>query len=203
MNHTRNSLTRQRGVIAAVWLYFMAAVLLIGAITGLVTAWNVYTKRIEAQGYERGRSETESAYKTRDNAQLTEVIAKLKAAEKRAKDLEDAKSAADNLAVANYQKGVQDGKAKTAAFIADVRAGRIRLSDPGAQTRPSTTVCSGTGQSTSIAATSGGNGEARVNLSAAASGFLLTLTGEADDTARQLAAAQAIIVSDRVLCNAP
>jgi hypothetical protein len=195
-------MNKQRGVIAMIWLV-MAGLIAVGVVlTGLVVAWNSYTTRLDKAGYDRGVAETTAAYQQRDNAQLQAVVAAQKAAEDRAARAERDAATAQSVASANYSKGVKDGQVKTAALVASARAGALRLRDPGRQvgTGP---ACNPVGQATVAAPAAGGDGGAGAQLSAAASEFLLALAGEADDTARQLGAAQAVIVSDRALCNAP
>ena len=194
-------MNKQRGEIAPIWLYLAGAIALVLALTGLVAAWESYTTGLDKKGYDRGVSETESAYKTRDNKQLQAALAAQEAAEDRAAQAEAKADAAAAVASNNYQKGVQDGQKQTDARIAAVGAGTLRLSDPGHQARPSPACGLGIGASSPLTAVSGSDDAAPAGLSAEASGFLLKLTGEADDTARQLALAQARILSDIETCN--
>lgn len=201
---------RQRG-IAIGWLYLIGVVVLLGAITGLVVAWDNYTTGLDEKGYDRGVAESTAAYTKRDNVRLQRVLAELKTAQAKAKALEEQYAAAQATADANYKRGVKDGQAKTAARIAAARAGDLKLRDPGNQggTGPACNPGPAKGETATTAA--GGNaapagqlpGSDGGILSAEASTFLLALTGEADEVVKQLTAAQATIVQDRVLCNSP
>ncbi len=85
------------------------------------------------------------------------------------------------------------------ADVAAVRAGTLVLRDPGAATGE---ACAGAASPPGTAA-GGRDGGAGGQLSGAAAEFLLTEASRADVVARQLAAAQAVIVEDRRLCGAP
>jgi hypothetical protein len=186
-----------------IWLYLASALLLTGALTGLVVAWNSYTTGLDKQGYDRGVAETTKIFQKRDNLQLQAAVAAQRAAEVRAAQAERDAATAQSVASSNYRKGVDDGRKKTAALIAAARAGELRLRDPGDRPGSSPACPPATGPASTAAAPAGGDGAAGDQLSAAASEFLLAFAGEADDLTRQLAAAQAVIVSDRALCNGP
>jgi hypothetical protein len=196
-------MNKQRGVIALIWLYLAGAVLLTGALTGLVVAWKSYTTGLDRIGYDRGVAETTAAYQKRDNVALQAALAAQQRAEVRADQAERDAAAAQSVASSNYLKGVDDGRKKTAALVAAAHAGELRLRDPGARSGSSAACPPATGPASTASAPAGGDGAAGGELSAAAGEFLLSLAGEADDLARQLAAAQAVIVSDRALCNGP
>ena len=193
----------QRGVIASVWLYLAGAIALCVAIAGLIHVWNGYTDRLDKQGYDRGVAETTGAFQKRDNAQLQAALAAKTAAEDRAAQLEAVAATAQSNATKAYSKGVKDGQAKTATLVAAARAGALQLRDPGNQTGACPTGGGQTGEGQAAGSPSGGDGAQGAVLSGSASQFLLELTGEADEVAKQLAAAQAVIISDRELCNAP
>ncbi len=186
-----------------VWLYLAGAIAVIVALTGLVLAWNKYTAGLDQKGYDRGVAETTAAFQKRDNAQLQAALAAQHAAEVLAAQAERTALKSQSDASQAYSKGVNDGKAKTAVLVAAARAGSLQLRDPGNQTGACPARSGPTGEASLAGPAAGGDGGTGAKLSAEASGFLLALTGEADDTARQLAAAQAVITSDRVLCNAP
>lgn len=181
------------------WPEFLAIVV-IGAGVG---AFHKYTTGIDAKGYARGVLETKTEYVNRDNAQLKAAIAAQVEAEKRANEAEAKAAAAQTLASANYQKGVKDAQAKTASLVAAARSGALRLRDPGAKAANCPSVSHPVGEAQITAPASGSDGQTGGELSTAASEFLLRLTGEADQIARQLALAQDVITSDRALCNSP
>lgn len=201
----------QRGVIAPIWLYLAGAIAVMLALAGLIKVWDNYTTGLVKGGYDRGVAETTATYTARDNAQLQAVVAAQRQAEIRAAKAESDAATAQALASSNYAKGVEDGKAKTAARVAAVHTGNLRLRDPGSQARACPAVAATTAKAASAGPAGGSDAHPAAELSAAPAGFLSTaasdfllgLTGEADDVARQLAAAQAIIVSDRKLCNGP
>lgn len=96
---------------------------------------------------------------------------------------------AEHLAAvsAAYEERLNDAQDRTQHLAAAARAGDLRLRDPGARTEH---ACGG---DASPAAADPGqrDGEAGAELSAAAAGFLLELTGEADQRVEQLTACQA------------
>lgn len=196
-------MNRQTGTIAPIWLYLAGAIALIAALAGLVTVWDGYTNGLDKKGYDRGVSETTADWQKRDNAQLQAALAAQSEAEARAAHAESEAAAAQSAASENYQRGVKDGKAKTDALVAAARAGDLRLRDPGNQAGSGAARGNQAGAAQTAAGTGGCYGAAGAKLSVEASEFLLGLAGEADDTARQLAACQVILVSDRRLCNGP
>lgn len=172
-------------------------------VIALVFAWTQYTAKLEKAGYDRGVKDTKSEYALRDNEQLKAALAAQSAAEKRANEAEAKAAAAQTLATTNYQKGVKDGTDKTNARLAAVDAGTLRLRDPAGKTTSCAALGDSVGKTQAAAPASGSDGQTGSELSGAASQFLLRLTGEADQLARQLALAQDVIISDRVLCNSP
>ena len=85
-------MNRQRGAIAAVYLYLLAAV---GVAGGL---WWLHNT-IDEAGYNRGVKETKADYALRDNAALVKANKALKDAEDKVRELER-KSAQDLADVA-------------------------------------------------------------------------------------------------------
>ena len=101
---------------------------------------------------------------------------------------------------ANYQKELQDASKQHAADVAAIRAGTLRLRDPGA--RPH--ACAGGVSQASTAAGrrddqagSGLPGPADGVLSDTAVEFLVSEADRADRLAKQLSACQAVINADR------
>lgn len=195
--------TGQHGIIAPIWLYAAAAIALMVALAGLIKVWNNYTTALDKKGYDRGVAETTAAYTKRDNSQLQAALAAQTVAEGVAATAERKAATAQSDASKAYNKGVNDGKAKTAQLVAAAKSGALRLRDPGNQAGTSTACNNQVSQSSVAGPAAGSDAGTGTLISAAASDFLLQLTGEADDTALQLAACQVILVSDRVLCNAP
>lgn len=147
-------------------------------------------------GYDRAIGEVAK----RDNKALLDAQARVKLLQGEKEALE--RKAANNQAEisANYQRGLQDGKVRTDRFIADVHAGRIVLRDAGGRAAGAA-LGAGSEGGGAAAGAGGRDGATGCQLSTAASGFLLGLTGEADDLARQLTACQALIVKDREICR--
>ncbi|MCR4304978.1 MAG: lysis protein [Gallionella sp.] len=194
-------LRTQQGAIAPVWLYMAGAIAVMLALAGLVKVWSNYTTSLDKRGYDRGTLEATARYQARDNAQLQAVVVAQRAAEIRAAKAEADAAKAQSVASSNYAKGVQDGKNRLAAFIADSRSGAIKLRDPG-QNGTGPACGNQTGKAETAGSAPGSNGDTQGRLSGQASEFLFSLANEADEIVRQLIAAQAVIVSDRVLCNA-
>lgn len=192
---------KQRGAIAIGWLYLAGAIALILALTGLVMAWNSYTEGLDKKGYDRGVSETTATWTKRDNVALQATLAAQKAAEVRVAQAEANAAQAQSYATGQYEKGMNDGKVKTAALVAAARSGTFRLQDPG-QTRAITPCSAAIGPASTATSASGGDGhDGGGGLSAEASEFLLSEGGRANALVKKLNLARAVIVSDRVLCN--
>jgi len=194
----------QEGVIALVWLYVGAAILVLLALAGLVKVWSNYTSGLVKEGYDHGVAETTASYTKRDNAQLQAVVVAQRQAEDRAAKAEADAAKSQSLASANYQRGILDGKTKLAAFIDSARAGGIELRDPGSQAGTGPACDNQAGKAETTGAAGVGNGQAGGGLlSKDATVFLATEANRADEIVLQLTAAQAVIVSDRTLCNSP
>lgn len=196
--------TGQQGVIAQAYLYLAGAIAVMLALAGLVKVWGNYTASLDKRGYDRGTSETTARYQARDNAQLQAVLAETRAAQDRAAKAEADAAKAQSVASSNYAKGVTDGKARLAAFIADSRAGNIRLRDPGSSgTGPACGSQVGKAETAGTAPGSDVNGGGGGFLSESATVFLATEADRANKVVLKLIAARAVIVSDHALCNAP
>ena len=168
-------------------LYLIAGIAFLAALAGLYGL-------IDHRGYTRGAAEVTAAVEARDNKALAEANKRIQALQEAARAQEQAKAAQVVAISTHYQKEISDAKVRNALLDADVRAGRLRLRDPGAA---STAVCD-RGQTSETAASPGrSDGPTGGQLSAASSGFLLALTGEADDVTRQLGACQSLIRADR------
>lgn len=96
----------------------------------------------------------------------------------------------------HYQTELKNAQAQRVADRAAVQRGALRLSDPGATDFACLARANRAGTSPS-----GRDDRAPGQLSDAAAEFLLELVADADDVARQLTAAQAVIVEDRKLCG--
>lgn len=144
-----------------------------------------------------GHTAEREGWERRDNEALTKASQALHAAEEKAR-ADELNHAAQLVAISkNYQEEKAREKKKTDDLIAAARSGAFRLRDPKAAGVPAVgSLACQTGPGAS-----GRDARAPGELSAEAAGFLLGLTGEADDTARQLAACQAVVRKDRELCG--
>lgn len=101
---------------------------------------------------------------------------------------------------AAYERKLTDANKQRAADIAAVRAGIIRLRDPGAAvpTCPSATAQAGSAAGGSDGVQGGGLSAAPAGLlSGQTSEWLIDFAADADEITRQLAACQQVIVRDR------
>lgn len=180
----------QRGFVW--WAYALAAA---GSLAAIYLAYNT----IDGRGYDRGKSETESTYKTRDNAALTQAIATVQRLQKERATQELAHQS--RLAEINeaHQKDKADAQKIHARNLAAARAGTLKLRDPGA-----TAYAANSDRSPAAApaaAVTGGDAAQGRELSGTSADFLLGLTAEADEITRQLGLAQQIIVEQRRACR--
>ena len=193
-------LRKQAGIIANIWLLAGAAVAVSIGVAVAVSSVRSYNARLDQAGYDRGVDETKARYSARDNAALQAALAGLKAAQDRIAAVEAKAAAASASVDSQYQKGVKDGKANTDKLVAAARAGALRLRDPGAVTgcSPGAVVGAVPGAAPSPPSDSGAS---QGRLSDSATQFLLELTDSANAVEKQLAAAQALLQSDRTVCN--
>ena len=178
----------------------MKAIATLVAIVAVLGAlWWIYSG-IDERGYQRGKSETETTYAKRDNKQLVDAQQKILDLQADIRTRES-KGDADQAAIsATYQEQLSHAHAETDRLVDAVRRGDVRLRDPGANVA----ACAGGGDGgrTTVAGAAGGrDGPAGGELSREAAEFLLSEAGRADAIVRQLAAAQAVILNDRKICN--
>lgn len=144
-----------------------------------------------------GTTACEAVYSSRDrtelivaNGRITELAAErdaaVKAHQTRLFDISQ-----------QYEKEKLDVAKERDLVIADLRAERRRLRDPG---NPRTAANAGSGTTPT---TGKCDGEARPYLSIEASEFLVRLTGEADEVVHQLTECQAVVMSDRETSSPP
>lgn len=110
-----------------------------------------------------------------------------------AREVERAKAAAVAAVSADYQRRLNDANKQRAADADAIRAGTLRLRDPGA----AGVVSSGDRSADTAAPAGGCDGRASGELSGAAAQFLFDLAADADQVAMQLQACQAVIIEDR------
>ncbi len=183
-----------RGYVFPTWAIYLAVAAAIGA-----ALWYAYTT-IDGRGYTRGKSETEAAFVTRDNKALRDALAKVEQLQAEVQAREQAHEDRLEQIRTKQRKESADAKRQHDADLAAVRAGTLRLRDPGSagsaqcDHRPATAPGAATGQR---------DGAPAAELSAEASGFLLSLMHEADGVTRQLGDAQDVIRAQIKACNGP
>jgi hypothetical protein len=193
---------RQRGVIATGWLYLAGVLLVLGAIWGITATASSYLEGVRAEAVKAGRDECDAAYKLRDNAQLRTALDRVKTLEEAARKTERA-HAAELTSIGNQlTKEKANAKARKNKFDADIASGALVVRGDAFQAGACPAVSGGGAGSAPGAGAGGGDGPPACELSAAARSDLLAVGDDADDTAIQLAAAQAVIVEDRRVCGA-
>ena len=173
------------GAVAAAWV---------------VAIWhNAKVSAAEEEGYARGMKDERLVWQVRENIELNaknELITKL---QEEYRALEQ-KSAKDVAAVAEeLQKGIKHAQADRDRFVADVRAGRVRLRIPGAA--PCSQSPSGDPTPSPGAGPAGSDAPAGSELPPKIAEDLFTLMAEADEVVLQLQAAQELIRKDREVCK--
>jgi len=160
--------------------------------------WYAYST-IDGRGFDRGKAQTESAYKDRDNQALQDALARVAQLQAEVQAREQAHQQALDEIRNKQRKEAADAKRQHDADLAAVRAGTLRLRDPG---RPAGTAHCDRGPEAATGSTAGvSDGAAPGGLSEEATGFLLQLVHDADRNTRQLADAQAVINEQRRACN--
>lgn len=170
---------RQRGF--GIELYLIAALALGAVLTG-----TYFYGRHDGATLER------ATWVKRDNDALRQANADLDEAHRKLRDQE--RQSAERLAQVSgeYQKELTDVRLQTRTRTAAVDRGDLRLRDPAASHQ----ACAD--RAGEARTTAGGrDGPATGELSATASRFLLELTGEADEVAKQLAGCQKALTADR------
>jgi len=169
-------------------LLYLAAVAALGG-----ALWWLH-HHIYTQGYDAGKVEVTAQYAARDKAAEAAAQARIRELETQRIAIER-KHADDLQLVASKLAQEQQNANKIQSDLrARLAAGTLRLRDPGASGANAGSECR---VSQAAAAASGSDGGTTGQLSATASDFLVTLAGEADAVARQLAACQDVIRSDR------
>ncbi|MCC6475139.1 MAG: lysis protein [Burkholderiales bacterium] len=166
--------------------------LVVVALIALIGAYAM----IDSRGYDRGRSETMAEVAQRDNEALRASIAAHAAAQARVRDLEAQSVRSVAQAGGELAQRMEVVRVENALLRADLAAGRVRLVDPGRAAEGDRGAAA-----EACTATGGGDGAGAGGFSASAAGFLLGEAERADRIAARLAAAQAVILSDREVCR--
>lgn len=190
---------RQRGITNG-WLYLIGLIIILALLAAIGYGIKSYLDGVDAKAYQRGKQETEAAYAKRDNQALREANAEIQKLNDAARAHEHAD--AEALAKIDQQraKDAKNAEDKRKRDVADARSGALGMRDPGQVTR----CAAASGLSPGPAAKPGAgvsDGDAAGGLSREAVQFLLVLADDADDVAKQLASAQAVIRQDRVTCG--
>lgn len=157
-------------------------------IVGLLVAFGLVGLGAYAEGYGYGKDSQKAVQqKAIDQAVKEKDIAE-------AKTLRAEQAGAVAIAnAANYQERLENVTQQRDTALASVRSGqrlRVDLAAP----------CSGTVPETA-ASTIGRDGQARGELSSAASERLVEFAADADRNTEQLEACQAIVIEDRKICQ--
>lgn len=184
------------------WGKLIGAIAILALLFAIIKAITGYIDNVDQRAYKRGKDEATADYAKRDNEALKKALARVKQLEDEARAAEQKHAAALARIDRQRNKEINDAKAQHERDLAAVRSGNLQLRDPGATAcRP---ALSGGGSEGKAGAAAGQrDAETGGHLSAAASGFLLGLVNEADDIARQLAAAQQVIEEQIRTCNGP
>jgi hypothetical protein len=188
----RNGRRMQAGDIRTDVIIFIIlfAVMLLGAV-----GVHFWTTHLRNEAHEQGRTEALGEVAARDNKALAEAAAKIKQLEEERAAREKQHAAEVAKIDAEGQRRVKDAQATKDRFIADVRAGRIVLRDPGAHN-----ACPDGGGGGAGAPAPGagvGDGAGAGQLSGAAVEFLLGEAARADQVVERLTACQRILLEDR------
>lgn len=146
---------------------------------------------------EAGHVAERTAWQAKDNEQLRLANAEILRLETEARTTEAGHQKRLVDIANNIVKDKRNDALQHQADLDRVRNGSLILRDPGAT---GLKVCAGAAGALG-AGPGGGDGAGGAQLSGAAAEFLLTEASRADDIARQLAAAQAVIVEDRRVCG--
>lgn len=138
-----------------------------------------------------GFGECESTYIKQESADLVSANEKIVTLTNELIAEQSAHSTRLSLISQQYEKEKLDVAKERDLVIADLRAERRRLRDPG-NPRTAANAESGTPATTGKC-----DGETRGFLSIETSEFLVRLTGEADEVVHQLTECQAVVMSDR------
>lgn len=183
----------QRGFVFPTWAIY-AAVLA----AALGALWYAYAT-IDGRGYARGKAETEAAFVKRDNKALQDALAKVAQLQADVQAREQAHADALDRIRRTHHQETANAKRQHDADLAALRAGTLRLRDPGTTER--TAQCDRSPETAPAAAARLGDGAPGAELSAEAAGFLLSLVHDADALARQLGGAQDVIRAQIKACN--
>lgn len=169
------------------WAKWFGALLAVIAIVYLINAYGQHQ-------FALGETSKNAEWLQVQNTELVKANAKIKQLEAKARADEQAHVIRLSEIDTQYLKDLDHVKADKDHAIAAINAGTLKLRDPAATTSHE---CGGSNPSQVTASPSHSDEKAGCELSAEASRFLLDLTSEADEVAKQLNACQSVVESDR------
>lgn len=152
-------------------------------------------------GQNVGAEDERAEWQDRENVELSAANKRIIELTETARAQESEHAVELHAISAKYQEDLQNEKIKSDAVVSDVRAGIIRLRDPGST---ASRACGGEAGKAAASA-SGRDGEAGGELPSTGDGilsveaaeFIVRIASEADDIVRQLSACQKVIETDR------
>lgn len=194
---------RNQAGFADIWLVAIWAIVLLGLVSGIVFGVTHYLSGVRAEAMAAGKAECDAAYKARDNAQLRTALGRVKELEEAAREAERKHGLATAAIQSKLSKEIANGKAAEQRILADIGSGKLRVRGSAFQTGSCPAVGDRGAVGTAGAGTAGSDATAACKLSPEAERVVLAIGRDADETALQLAAAQAMIAQDRLTCNGP
>lgn len=170
------------------WVKWFCALLIVAGIVAAIYAYG-------QQQFGFGENSEKDRLLTRENTELTDANDKIKKLEEQYRKQESLHALQIAAVSTKYQEDLKNAKAEKDHVIAGLRTGDIRLHIPVAYA----ITPGGSGSAATLACTTGRDGETRCELSTAASEFLVGLASECNEVAKQLSAAQDVIVKDRFI----
>ena len=161
---------------------------------GIIAAWLASIAIVGAWQNHAGHISERTEWQSREAQELRAANQQILLLEKQARKTEQDQAKVIAAISTDYQEQIRNANTIHSADIAAVRSGLIRLRDHSA----SKNTCPDRVPETP-SAPRGRDGQEGADLSKPATEFLLGLARDADDIARQLAACQAVIVSDRTI----
>ncbi len=165
---------------------WFGALLIISAIVYAIYAYG-------QQQFGFGENAEKDRWLTRENTELTDANDKIKKLEEQYRAQESLHALQLAAVSTKYQEDLKNAKAEKDHVIAGLHTGDIRLHIPVAYA----VTPGGSGSPATLACSTGRDGETRCELSTAAAEFLVGIASECNEVAKQLSAAQDIIIKDR------
>lgn len=143
-----------------------------------------------AFGWVKGANSADARWELADSQRQQRESAAQLTAVQRARSIEHSASAELHTTATTLQETTREDQLDRTRFSGALRLGTARLSIPVLRS-----TCSDLGAATAAAARPGDDAAARADLPPALAADLVELAGEADDTARQLSACQATVIT--------